>query len=368
MMAPGKAADGSNDPQADLKKIPLWLTLQRCRGVGWLYSGHGGCLGLGDSGRGAAVFSRVVLVPAEEVVPSPDDATVVDGSSSSNLTQGAYPVTPKRPSSRTDATLRVLDSIAPVEVEAAAGEAAEGGGYGDAGGLFAAILSPSVPTETEANEAKDVQGDFLVMHRVHEETPPGDEGVEELHLCFGELLWHPVPPRLFACRSLWAAPQRMRLTKSIEQQQQPAGPTGAIEPAAAGSNPVLVLTDIEEGDAGEQHPHNSIAMPSLAGVPLAALRNLRGALGDKDTLHRVASDTLSLSLASLRQVPATITRISSATAEVIHNASADWAALGTSAVYAAAAAGARIQRLWKDVCNGKGSDNTGGENGKDSIS
>lgn len=188
-MAPGRAADGSNNHEADLTKIPLWLTLQRCRGVGWLYAGRGGCLGLGDSGRGAAVFSRVVLVPAEEDAPYLGDATGANDSSSRDkgLAQGAHPVTPTRQGSRTDAALRVLDSVAPVEVEAAAGEAAEEDGYGNAGGLFAAILSPSVPTEAEASKAKDVQGDFVVMHHIHEEALPGDEGVEELHLCFGEM-------------------------------------------------------------------------------------------------------------------------------------------------------------------------------------
>lgn len=291
-MAAGDTPGDGNEAQPDVTKVPVWLTLQRCRGLGWLHAGHGGCLGLGDSGRGAAVFSRVVLVPPEDVHEHSAAATAVGSGGGVGVSARTSSVAvARRRGAGSNIALRVLDNVAPVEVEAAAGEAAEEGGYGDSGDLFAALLSPSVPTESEAADAKIVQGDFVVMHRVQEEPPPGEEDVEELHLCFGrdqlrhrpserfnthdhgssccfgirasllsavravagELLWHPAPPRLFACRSLWTAPQRMRLTKSTEKQKyDPTSAETIASPAGAGSNLVLVLSDVEEAPAGEQ--------------------------------------------------------------------------------------------------------------------
>lgn len=286
-MAAGSTPGDGSEAQTDVTKVPVWLTLQRCRGLGWLHAGRGGCLGLGDSGRGAAVFSRVVLVPPEDDREHTAGPTAVGSDGGVGVGTHASSISgSRRRGAGGNTALRVLESVAPVEVEAAAGEAAEEGGYGDAGELFAALLSPSVPTESEAAETKSVQGDFVVMHSVQEEPPPGDEDIEELHLCFGELLWHPTPPRLFACRSLWTAPQRMRLTKTTEKQKDgPRQPETIASPAGAGSNLVLVLSDVEETEAGEQD------LPSAVGVPLAALRNLHGTLGDREAFRRVASDT-----------------------------------------------------------------------------
>lgn len=354
------ASEEANGGSSDLTKIPVWLTLQRCRGVGWLHAGHGGCLGLGDSGLGAAVFSSVVLVPAEGDPPVAG-AVVGNGRSNRSTTDSVHKTFSVGRNAYADAALRVLDSVAPVEVEATPGEAAEEGGYGEAGDLFAALLSPSVPTEREAKEAKTIQGDFLVMHHVLDKPSRDEEDMEEVHLCFGELLWHPMPPRLFACRSLWSAPQPMRLTKSTGKSQHQAAAKGTTVSEAAGSNPVLVLTDVEEDDAGE-HQHDNISLTAAAGFPLAALRNLQGTFGNTEVFRRVAAETWSLALSSVRETPATIARLSHATAAVLQKASADWAALGSAAITAAATAGGRAQKLWKDFSGNA----TGNNNNNDS--
>ncbi|KAL8436683.1 hypothetical protein ACSSS7_001508 [Eimeria intestinalis] len=192
-MAGGRAAAwGHEKQQAGAAELPVWLTLQRCRGVGWLHASRGGCLGLADSGRGAAVFSRVVLVPPEDAVDSVTSSAAVPSGTkgstpaSSPESYAASPPFARKRSAVADATLHALDKVAAVEVEAGAEEAALEGGYGDGGGLFAALLSPSVPSQEKRNNDANVEGEFLVMHHVPEETPQSEDAVEELHLCFGE--------------------------------------------------------------------------------------------------------------------------------------------------------------------------------------
>lgn len=190
-MSGGRTSDATGVPQADRSEIPVWLELQRCRGIGWLRANRGVCLGLGDSGRGAALFSRVVLVPADDDSNTADVGAAAGGNSSNihgNVERASSMSAMKR-RENIHVALRVLDQVPGVEVEAEAWEADERGGYGESDGLFAAIIAPSVPTEDEAHETSKIEGEFVVMHRV-EESLPQDEGVEELHLCFGETRAH----------------------------------------------------------------------------------------------------------------------------------------------------------------------------------
>ncbi|KAL8455839.1 hypothetical protein Emag_000413 [Eimeria magna] len=364
-MAGGRAAWGRDKQQAEPPDIPLWLTLQRCRGIGWLHATRGGCLGLGDSGRGAAVFSRVVLVPPEDTDESSaaSNATPpgIQGTATASPTDNASSAFARKRSALADATLRALDNVAAVEVEAGADEAALEGGYGDGGGLFAALLSPSVPSKEDGNAATSVQGEFLVMHHMQDEVPQSEDAVEELHLCFGELLWHPTPPRLFACRSLWSSAQHMRLTRSNEEELSKASTAaaraaaatvaaGAAPDTAVDSSPVFVLTDVEETEIDD-----------AAASPLEALRSMRAVLADREAFNRAMKDTLSLSASSIRHSPETFTRLASAATEVLSKASADWVALGTAAFQTAAAAGKKVQRLWKDFSWGRGSESSRGK-------
>ncbi|KAL8271995.1 hypothetical protein Esti_004119 [Eimeria stiedai] len=368
-MAGGRAAWGREKQQAEAPDIPLWLTLQRCRGVGWLHATRGGCLGLGDSGRGAAVFSRVILVPPQDAGDSSaaSDATLA-GSQSSSFTDNASSAFARKRSALADATLRALDKVAAVEVEAGAEEAAFEGGYGDGGGLFAALLSPSVPSKEEGKAATSVQGEFLVMHHMQDEVPQSEDAVEELHLCFGELLWHPTPPRLFACRSLWSPAQHMRLTRTNEEERlnattaaitTTATAAAAASPTAADS-PVFVLTDVEETDVDGQS-HVIARDFQAAAFPLEALRNMRGALADREAFQRAMKDTFSLSASSIRHSPETFARLANAATDVLSKASADWVAIGAAAFQAAAAAGGKAQRLWKDFSSSRGSESSGGK-------
>ncbi|KAL8449865.1 hypothetical protein Emed_002828 [Eimeria media] len=373
-MAGGPAAPLDREKQqTEAPDIPLWLTLQRCRGIGWLHASRGGCLGLGDSGRGAAVFSRVVLVPPED---TDDSATTTDATApgmhgsaaTTTFTDNASSAFARKRSALADATLHALDNVAAVEVEAGAEEAALEGGYGDGGGLFAALLSPSVPNKEERNAATSVQGEFLVMHHMQDETPQNEDAVEELHLCFGELLWHPTPPRLFACRSLWSSAQHMRLTKSNEEERlkpstaaatataarAAAAATAAAAAAAdadtAADGPVFVLTDVEETETDD-----------AAASPLEALRSMRGALADREAFHRAVKDTFSLSASSIRHSPETFARLANAATDVLSKASADWVALGTAAFQTAAAAGRKVQRFWKEFSWGRGGESSRGK-------
>lgn len=360
MVLPANAAAESSEAQGDLRTIPVWLTLQRCRGLGWLHAGQGGCLGVAGPGGNAAVFSRVTLVPANRT--SSQDAAggtiVTNNGEATNYADLCHAPSGRPPAASGDPALRILDEVSPVEVEAPTDETEEDG-YGDSGSLYAALISPSMPTRVEGAQANSVQGDFVVMHHVRDEQPRDEDDLEELHLCFGELLWHSEPPRLFACRSMWTAPQHMRLTKVAEHQQQPE--VAAAAPAAATESKfVLVLSDVEEDPA-----YGKTGVPSFPGISVAALRSLRNTLGDRESVRRIASDTLSLSLHSLRQAPESLSCLASSTADVIHKAAVGWAAAGAAAARAAAAAGEKLQQYWHGSRGEKDSRSSDGtESGK----
>ncbi|KAL8439830.1 hypothetical protein Efla_004356 [Eimeria flavescens] len=331
------AAGADRQPSAPLE-IPLWLTLQRCRGVGWLHAARGGCLGLGDWGRGAAVFSRVVLVPPVDEPAAASSAHLHAGGSGGHSGAGSTHFSDaKKLRAPGDLSLGALDKVAAVEVEVAADEAEAEGGYGDRGGLYAALISSSVPAKEEAETATSVHGEFVIMHHIQDEQPPSDDGVDDLHLCVGELLWHPMPPRLFACRSMWSSPQLMRLKKStdgkLRTDANALAATGAAGTAAGG--PVFVLSDVDESDV------------EAATIPLGALKNIKGFLGDREAFRRAVTDTISLSASSIRRSPETISRLSNAAGDVFLKASADWLELGSAAMRAAAAAGGRVQKFWQ---------------------
>ncbi|CDJ39926.1 hypothetical protein, conserved [Eimeria tenella] len=343
----------SNDSHANTTNLPVWLMLQRCRGFGWMHGRQWGCFGLIDSGRNAAVFSRVVLVAGDESQSSDSaDASPASkkytGTASSS---GGFAASRRGHAEAGDDVLRILDNVAPVEVEAAPGDWNEGEGWEEPASMFAALLPSSAPTERNSIETKAIEGEFTVMHRVKEDPPLGEDG-EELQICFGEMLWHPTPPLLIACRSLWAAPQRMRLTKSAgESGHEPQADGESAAPAAAAA-PVLVLSDIEEDEPVSQST-DSKALPSVVGVSRAVAQTLRATLSDREALSRMASDTVSVSLQSLRQMPSTLSRLSSATSEVFHRAASDWATFGNAALQAAADSAERAQRVWRTF-RGKG--------------
>lgn len=189
MVLPAIAASESNEAQADLRAIPVWLTLQRCRGLGWLHAGQGGCLGIADSGWSAAVFSRVAVVPANEA-SSQDaacDTIVSNNDEARNRADRAHAPSERPPAASSDPALRILDDVSPVEVEAPADKTEEDD-YGDSGCLYAALVSPSMSMRAEEAQANSVHGDFVVMHHLQDEQPRDENDVEELHLCFGEVL------------------------------------------------------------------------------------------------------------------------------------------------------------------------------------
>ncbi|CDJ59468.1 hypothetical protein, conserved [Eimeria maxima] len=363
----------------DLKEIPVWLPLQRCRGLGWMHGSHWGCIGIIDSGLDAAIFSRVQLVGGEEgdslsaaaapvVAPAPAAAAAAEaGGRGGREAEG-------------DAVLRVLDNVTPVEMEAAPGEAAEvdmggaaaagaaGGGGGAAADMFAALLLPSSPFIKK--DAKIVEGDFTVLHKVKDYAAETDE-IGELQVCCGEMLWHPRPPLLIACRSLWASPQRMRLSKTANNSDAAAAAVAAAAAAAGGTAPdeFLVLSDVEEGEEGKAAAaEESQQTFRAAGLPKAALHALKGTLKDREAFSRIAAETATMSVQSLRQMPATLTRLSSATAEVLYKASADWAAAGSAAIQAAATSAAKMQKTLRDLYGKSSSSNSNSSSGSNSNS
>lgn len=177
----------SNDSHANTTNLPVWLMLQRCRGFGWMHGRQWGCFGLIDSGRNAAVFSRVVLVAGDESQSSDSaDASPASkkytGTASSS---GGFAASRRGHAEAGDDVLRILDNVAPVEVEAAPGDWNEGEGWEEPASMFAALLPSSAPTERNSIETKAIEGEFTVMHRVKEDPPLGEDG-EELQICFGK--------------------------------------------------------------------------------------------------------------------------------------------------------------------------------------
>ncbi|OEH77069.1 hypothetical protein cyc_02502 [Cyclospora cayetanensis] len=370
MAAARTSGRGAAAAESSVARVPLWLPVQRCRGVGWLYGQRGGCLGLTDSGRAAAVFSPVQLVQQEGEAYSAD--SVLPAASSAGTADAAR-------ASYRDPLLSILDNVAPVEVEVAP----DGGGEVDldkgSEAMYAALLLPSLPAETEA--LKDIKGDFLVMQHTPSEEDDTEENLEEMQLCFvatgechmlvhallpacaaGELLWHPTTPLLFACRSLWSAERRMRLTKSTEQLQDQQSSTAlAVLPAASkapASVPVLILSDVDD----EEEKEGVGDSPSASGLAISALHNLRETFSNREALSRIGVDMGSFALHALRQTPETIAQLSSATSQLLQNASADWAAFGGVASQAAANAVERAQRLWRQFREGAGSRNNRTQN------
>ncbi|XP_026191902.1 uncharacterized protein LOC34619345 [Cyclospora cayetanensis] len=391
MAAARTSGRGAAAAESSVARVPLWLPVQRCRGVGWLYGQRGGCLGLTDSGRAAAVFSPVQLVQqegeaysADSVLPAASSAGTADagtgggalGSSSSSGSAGAAAAGMSRArASYRDPLLSILDNVAPVEVEVAP----DGGGEVDldkgSEAMYAALLLPSLPAETEA--LKDIKGDFLVMQHTPSEEDDTEENLEEMQLCFGELLWHPTTPLLFACRSLWSAERRMRLTKSTEQLQDQQSSTAlAVLPAASkapASVPVLILSDVDDEEEKEgvgdspcelhgPRSYERVALRTASGLAISALHNLRETFSNREALSRIGVDMGSFALHALRQTPETIAQLSSATSQLLQNASADWAAFGGVASQAAANAVERAQRLWRQFREGAGSRNNRTQN------
>ncbi|CDJ45892.1 hypothetical protein, conserved [Eimeria brunetti] len=212
-----------------------------------------------------------------------------------------------------------------MEMEAAAAAAAAAEGVEEPNEMFAALLQQE--SDAAANNKSFVQGDFIVLHKVKEEIPEIEtESAAELQVCFGEMLWHPQPPLLIACRSLWAAPQRMRLTKAANNSAAAAEAAAAAAATAAGTaaaanfpKEFLVLSDVEEGDTTGSAAADEGQDPLRAGDwPRAAVEVLKESLSDRQTLRRIAADTAEVSVQSLRNIPATFARLSNATADVFY--------------------------------------------------
>ncbi|KAL8436684.1 hypothetical protein ACSSS7_001509 [Eimeria intestinalis] len=159
-------------------------------------------------------------------------------------------------------------------------------------------------------------------------------------------------------------------TKTAVATAAASADAAAASDAAADSR-VFVLTDVEEthGDGQDavrtparlsacstaDAAFHSYAHADAAAFPLVALRNMREALADREAFRRAMKDTISLSASSIRHSPETFAGLANAATEVLSKASADWVALGAAAFHAAAAAGGKIQRFWKDFSSGRGS-------------